>query len=187
MDRKKITRRQTKLIVACFIVVAALICFWIFVYGPQSEKLRSVKKDLAFIESQITQIDSIIQGRELSGVVIDLNSQLISLVSFLPANQEEIISNLSNRARKFDIEIKSINPQVKVLLEEEVSGYDIQELPILVNLQCGFKNLGEFLNALRINFPVLVRVKSLNIKGQGEGKPILDINLEILAYLSKAL
>lgn len=185
MDMKKITRKQIKLIAACFIVLVALICFWVFVYGPQGARLRSVKKDLDFTESQIKEINSIMLGREISEAVKDLNSRLISVVSSLPANQEDIISNLSEMSRKLNIEIKSINPKQKALLEERVSGYSIEELLISVNLLCGFKNFGEFLRILRNDFPALIKVKKFTINGQGEGKPTLDINLEILAYLSK--
>ena len=182
---QKITKRQIKLFAACFITVAAFLCFWVFGYGPQGENLGAAKQELSFAEGQIAQIKNIMQGKEPSGAVRDLNGQLISLISYFPENQEDIISSLSNRSRKFNIEIKSINPHKKVILEEKVSGYEIQEVPISMSLQCGFKNLGEFLNDLRTNFPALVRVKSLNLRGRGEGQPTLDINLELLAYLSK--
>lgn len=183
---KKISRRQIKIIAAGLIVLVSFICFWVFIYSPQGKKLDSIKKELTFTESQIAEINKITQGKELSMAVEKLNNQLISISDFLPFNQEEVISNLSNKAREFKIEINSIVPQKKSLLEDKVKGYIIEQLPISMNMLCELRDLGRYLGALRDDFPYSVRVKNLEIKGQGEGKPVLDISLEIIAYLSKS-
>lgn len=181
----KLTKEQIKIIAAILIGMIALICFWVFIYGPQSARLRFLKNDLVFTESQISEINKIMQGKELSTAVEELNKQLIQAIGYLPANQEDIIASLSDKARSLGVEIKSISPQKKILLEDRVSGYVIEELPISMSLLCEFRALGKYLNALRNDSPYLVRIKQLQIKGEGEGKPMLSISLEILAYLSK--
>jgi len=182
---KKLTKEQIKIIIGGIIAIASLICFIIFIYGPQSKQLKSIKRDLSFTASQIEEINKIMQGKELTEVVQDLNNQLIKVSSSLPLNQEDIVSNLSSEARILKIEIKSINPQEKRLLEDKVIGYDIEELPISISMLCEYRALGNFLDILRDRFPSLVRLKQVTIKSEGEGKPNLDVKLDILAYLSK--
>lgn len=182
---KTISKEQLKILAAGLIIIVAFFCFWAFIYTPQSKKLNSIKSELTLIESQIAEINKITQGQDISLAVKELNSQLISTASNLAASQEEVISNLSNKARLLKIGIKSIVPQEKLLLENKVAGYIIEELSISMSLQCEFRDLGRYLDLLRNNFPYLTRVKSLEVKGEGEGKPILGIALEIVSYLSK--
>ena len=183
---KRLTREQIKIIAAIFIGITALICFLVFIYVPQSKKLRSLKDNLTFTESQIAEINKIMQGKELSEMVEDLNRQFIANISYLPESQEDVIASLSNKARSLKVEIKSISPQVKRPLSEKVSGYNIEELPISMTLSCSFRDLGRYLNVLRNDFPVLVRVGQIQIEGRGKDRSVLDVRLEILAYLSKA-
>ncbi|MFH1622003.1 MAG: type 4a pilus biogenesis protein PilO [Candidatus Omnitrophota bacterium] len=183
---KKLTQKQVKIIIASTIVVLSLFCFIIFIYAPQNKQLRSIKKELSFIESQIEEINKIMQGKELTVAAEELNSQLMEISSSLPANQKEVVSNLSSEAKALQIEIKSINPQEKRLLEDKVTDYHVEELPIAISMRCEYRALGEFLEILRDSFPFLVRVKKITIKREEEGRPNLDVSLNILAYLSKS-
>lgn len=182
---KKLTKEQIKIIISGAIAVFSLFCFMIFIYGPQSKQLKTFKEESSFIESQFEEIKRITQGKELTVAVQELNGQLMEVSSFLPANQEEIVSSLSNEARALQIEIKSINPKEKQLLEDKVTGYIIEELPISISMRCELKALCEFLDILRDSFPSLVRVNQITIKSEGEARPILDVSLNLLAYISR--
>ena len=182
---KNLTREQIKIIYYSLIIAVFLGAFWFFVYGPQNKKLSSMKEELAYIESQIAEIKEITKGRELTEIVGDFNDQLAKSASFLILKDKEIIYNLSQEARKLNIEVSSIMPSNKQLLEDKVTGIDIEELPISMKLVCEFRDLGMYLEILRNNFPVLAVVKRLDIRGQGEKEPILDVDLQISAYLTK--
>ena len=182
---KRLTREQRKIIWFSFIAVVLLLCFWIFVYGSQRKRLSSIKMELASIEAQIAEINRISEGRDLSEAVKDFNEELVEAARLLPSRQEEIIFNLSQEARNLGIEVKSIMPSSKELVESKSSAFDIEELSISIKLSCEFRELGMYLDTLRNNFPVLVRIKQLDIRGTGEGKRILDVDLKISTYLSK--
>lgn len=186
LDRlKKLTSEQKKIIYISVIMALFLFFFWAFVYNPQSKKFAAIKRELTETEQQIAQIMSIASGRNLADAVGELNKNLVQVTSMLPAEETTVISSLSQDARRLRIEVKNIIPSGRQVLENKVSGYVIEELPISMSLICEYRVLGEYLNILRNKFPVLVRVKQLYIKGKGEGTPNLDISLQLVTYLAK--
>jgi hypothetical protein len=46
--------------------------------------------------------------------------------------------------------------------------------------------LGKYLDALRDNFPFAIRIKSLVIRGGGEGQFNLDVELGLAIYLTRS-
>ena len=179
-----ITKEQKKIIYIGLTVVFIFLLFWTFIYLPGTRKAASVKRELAVIEAQIRDIAEITKGREISEVVKDLGIGLDKFMSQLPAQDEVVIYNLSKWAAELNIEIKNIVFSEKQLLKYENKEFGIDELPISMDLACEFNALGEYLNVLRRDFPVLVRVRKLNIVGKGKLQPILDVNLQISAYLA---
>ena len=182
---KKLTREQIKIIYISAVVVVFLLIFWLFVYGPQSRRLASIKRELANSEAQIAQITNLIGEKELIQAVKEYKIELNSLTSKLPSREEDVIYNLSEQARDLGIEVRNIIPSQKQLVDSGVEGYNIEELPISMNLSCEFQKIGEYLNILRDKFPVLVRVWQLNITTRGAGQVILDVSLQISAYLTR--
>lgn len=184
---KKLSRKQQKIIGIAIAVIAFIFLFWFFVYVPQSRQLSSKKSKLKEVESQIAQINQIIQGRDLTIVVADLNQQLKKATDKLPFRQEVVINYLSENARNLKIEVKNINLSEKNVQESQIAGYKIEELPVTMNLSCDFRSLGEYLNILRDNQFLLTRVRQLDIEGSGEGKARLNIGLQISIYLAKEI
>jgi hypothetical protein len=90
-------------------------------------------------------------------------------------------------AKKTKANIRNITPGARQILESKIPGYELQEMPISLDLTCEDRSLGEFLDMLRNHSPVLVRVKQVNINGKGEGEGNLDVDLQISAYLSKKI
>lgn len=182
---KKPTKEQKKIIYIGLIVLFSLLSFRFFVYGPQAKRFALMKKELTRTEAQIAEIKSIAEGKDLSQAVKELKIELMQVKSKLPPREEIVIQNLLESAKKLKIEVKNITPSSKRLLEARVGGYDIEELPISMSLVCEYRVLGEYLNILRNSFPILVRLRRLDIKGKGEGQINLDITLQISAYLSR--
>jgi Tfp pilus assembly protein PilO len=182
-----LTREQLKIIKIGIVVLVFLLGFWFFVYIPQSKKLTSIKRQLSYIESQISEINKLIENKELTEAVKKLKLELDKNISQLPSGEEDIIDVLSQKAKDLNIEVKDIIPSSSRILEDEVSGYKIEELSISMKFSCEYKVLGEYLDILKDNFPVLVRINSIDVKGRGEGKPVLDVSLQISTYLSKEI
>lgn len=181
----KLTKEQRKIIYISLVVLASLICFWIFIYGPQSRKFTEIKNNLKSTEEQIAGINAITQGKELAEAVKELKTDLIKLAAKFPPGEEVLIQRLSELAKKKGMRLENITPGARKSSGEIVSGYDVEELAITTSLSGEFKALGEYLIALRENFPVLVKIRQINIQGSKEGQVDLSVSLGISAYLAK--
>lgn len=183
---KLLSEEQKKIIYIGLGGLAVLLLFWIFIYLPQNKKMNALKAGLADIETQISDITSVAAGKDLAQVMKELKTSSTKIINKLPTQDEVVIYNLSDAADKLHIEVKSITPSAAKALEGAIPDYEVMELPITMNLLCEFKALGQYLTMLRSgDFPVLVQVRQINIKGNGEGQLYLDINLQLCAYLAK--
>jgi len=54
-----------------------------------------------------------------------------------------------------------------------------------MSLSGEYRAIGEYIDVLLNDFPNLVRVRQLNIQGKGEGRPILEADLQISVYLAR--
>ena len=184
---KKLTKEQKKIIYVSLICFVFLLIFWLMVYIPQSKRFALVKKDLASVEAQIAEIMKITKGEDLSQVMKDFKINFNRVSSKLPAQDETVISSLTEMAKKTKANIRNITPGARQILESKIPGYELQEMPISLDLTCEDRSLGEFLDMLRNHSQVLVRVEKVNINGKGEGEGNLDVDLQISAYLSKKI
>lgn len=182
---KTLSKEQKKIIYISAIVIVSLLFFWVFVYVPQSRKLVAIKGQISDAEAQIAEINRMAEGKELSLAVRDFQSRLNNIESKLPFKKEDVINSLSEAARKLKIDIKNLALSPEQELSNKIPGYDIEEFPISMNLACDYRALGDYLSILRNTFPVLVRIRQVNIQGRGEGQDVLDIELLISAYLNK--
>ena len=166
-------------------VVGFLLVFWLFIYLPSNRKLKAIKKELGSAQTKIDQINKIVGEKELAQVVADLTKKFAGLKSKLPRKDEVIIHNLSKSARELKIDIKKISVLDKIPLGAPVAGSNIEKLSISLELAGEFKALGEYLDNLRNNFPILITIDKLSISGRGEAKYTLNASLQLWAYLSK--
>jgi hypothetical protein len=180
-----LTKAQKKIVLAGALIFFSLLLFWLFIYRPQKKKFSDIKASLTQIESKTEQILSIASGKELPSAIKDLKVNFVELSGRLPAQEQTVIHALLETAKNKKIEVKNITPLGRNLVPSAISGCTVEELPFKLQLACEYRTLGEFLDILRNNFPVLVKVRHLNIKGTGEGRVNLNSNLEIQAYLSK--
>ncbi len=184
---KKLTQEQIKIIYISAAALLILFLFWILLYAPQTRRFATIKKEISSAESQIKDIEALIQGRELTEVARELNIKFNKLTGMILSEEkdEEVIDNLSQDARKFNIEVRDIRPSSRVLFKYQVAGLNLVELPISMSLICESRNLGRYLQALRHDFPILVKFRRIEIRSDCEGCHQLNVNLDISAYLSK--
>ena len=182
---KRLTKAQKKILYIASIALSFLFIFWSFVYGPQSRKFSAIKKELNNTEAQIIDILKIAKGKELASDIVELRASLVEAAAKMPAQDEAVIYSLSENAKKLNLEVKNIFPSGRHLLEANISGFDIEEMPISIALSGEYRLIGEYVKRLRDNFPVLISVRGLEIKGKGEAQTYLEATLRLSAYLSK--
>jgi len=184
---KKLTQEQIKIIYISAVALLILFLFWVLLYAPQARKFSTIKKEISDAESQIKDIEALIQGRELTEVAQELNIEFNKLSGMILSEEkdEEVIDNLSQDAKKFNIEVRDIKPASRVLLKYQVAGLNLVELPISMSLVCESRDLGNYLRVLRHDFPVLLKFRRIEIKSDCEGCHRIGVDLDIAAYLSK--
>jgi len=180
---KNLTKAQLKIIYLVLILIVAFILFLFIIFFPQRRKLSEIKAEIARTDAQINEITSLSQGKDLAQVVRNIDKELDKAVELLPAKEELIIKYLSKNARKLEIDVKNMNLAEKKQLKDKVQGYVIEELPIVMSLSCGYKALGEYLNILKNDNVLLVKVKQLSIRSQK--RPVLEVNMQISVFMAE--
>jgi len=180
---KNFTNAQLKIIYLVLALFLAFILFLSIIFSPQRRKLNEIKKELIRTDAQINEITGLAQGQDLASAVRRIDQQLNKALELLPSKDELIIKYLSKNARKFEIDIKNMSLADKKQYKDKVEGYLIEELPITMSLSCGYKALGEYLNALSKDNTLLIKINQLIIRGQG--RPALDVNMQLSVYMTE--
>lgn len=178
------TKEQQKIVYVVLMVVLFFVCFLVLIHGPQSRKLAVIKKDLSNTEAQIADISKLASGGNLAEAVKALKIKLDALSAQLPSEDEIVIRSVLEGARKLRIDVSNVSPGAIKPMEAQAKDYVISEFPISMHLSCDYRTLGEYLGMLIRNFPVLVKLRKVDIAGNGEGQVNLNIDLQISAYLA---
>ncbi|MEW6101243.1 MAG: GspMb/PilO family protein [Candidatus Omnitrophota bacterium] len=181
----KLTKEQKKIIYLSIFTFGLLILAWAVVYRPLGRQYALARKELGLIESQIEEINRLTSGKELNQAVKEMKVELSGLKNYFPDTDEKVIYNLLEAAKKLKIQVKSISPFAKKPLEDNASGFQMEEFPVSLRLACEYRSLCEYLYSLRNNFPFLVSINEVNIQGRGEGEPQLDASLKISVYSAR--
>jgi hypothetical protein len=179
-----ITKEEKNNLYLAAALLIVLFVFLVFVCLPQQVKFAAKIKELRLIEKQISEVMSIAQGKDLTQAVKALNTSLLEMTDKLPATEEAVVYRLSDSAKKLRLNVIHITPQETVLLAGKASGFDIKEMPITITLAGEFRAMGEYIDKLEKNQPVLVKIKKLDVKNKGERQAPLDVNLELSAFMA---
>src|SRR3989338_3119968 len=189
----KLTKAQKKLAMIAGIVILAFIIFIRFIYLPQRARFEELKKELELAEKEIGEIKKTAGAEEektMATALASLQKKLKTLEARFPDKEEMILRELPAFANKFGIEIKSMQPQkkreVKGTGKEEVivKGYKLEDIQIAISAVGRYRNLGEYIKALREGFPAIIKINSLALsRGRGEDEVSLNISMTITAYL----
>jgi len=181
----EVTKTQKKIIIISLGGLLLFLLVWFLIYSPQNKMVNAIENKLASTEANIAEIISITEGRDLAKTVKDLRMKLNNLRKQLPSRDEMVIEALTIAARDLSIKVMNISFSDRKPSERKVTGLKIEKVPISMRLVCEYRNLGQFLNLLRTDFPILIRVEKIDISGQ-EGKPgSSEVVLEVMAYLSR--
>lgn len=182
-----LSKEQRKIIYFAVAAAVFLFLFWQFVYSPQIRRLALIKNQLKDADSQILEIKGILQGKDVGEVLKDMEVRLKKIENQLFNKEETVINNLSETAKNLNIEIKNLSSLSRRAIEIPVSGYDIEELPVTLNLAGEFMAINRYLDILRNSPAFLVKVRELKIQGAGEGRVYLEAVLQISVYLFKKI
>jgi hypothetical protein len=187
-----ITDNQKKIIIVSLSVIFIFFLFWIFFYFPASLKITNLKKELAATQYQIQGIEMLLADAQSPDEAIRLLKQKQQYLSNkFPQKEEESLVAIPAIARKMNIEVISMQPQVRSEFLDasgKTSNIDnrvVNYLPVILELNCFYKDLVQYLLELDSVLPAFVSVESLNIKKDDRlpGKIQATVNLNL--YLLK--
>ena len=187
-----ITDNQKKIIIISLGVIFIFFLFWIFFYFPANVKVSNLKKELVVTQHQIQGIEMLLADAQSPDEAIRLLKQKQQYLSNkFPQKEEESLVAIPAIARKMNIEVISMQPQVRSEFLDasgKTSTIDsrvVNYLPVILELTCFYKDLVQYLLELDSALPAFVSVESLNIKKDDRtpGKIQATVNLNL--YLLK--
>lgn len=191
MDKGKITKRQKKILVIVGVVGSAFIIFIAFIYIPMRAELARLKDEFYKLEAEISQIKKLAkEGESLEEAIVSLKDRLDAINKKFPEKDEVILRELSGLAAELGIEVVSIRPQKKKVIQEigsrpiGIKECLVQEMPVSMTLRASYRALGEFFKILKEDFPIFVRVDNVRIVRAGDKQTgVLDAELNLDTYL----
>lgn len=181
---RNLTKEQRKIIYIAAILVVLFLLFTFFAYIPQAKKLAALGNNIVETDTQIEQIMSVAKGRDLANVVKELKVNLAKTLDKFPFGEDIVVAKLSEIAEdNIKLTVRGIAPSARQPLPEKIMGKSIDEVFITMDITGDYKAIGEFLDMVRGDFPVFLRIREIDISGQGEGKSNLDCTIQFSAYL----
>ncbi len=181
----KISKEQKTILIFFGIFILSLLVFLFAMYLPARTKLIEIKREVAGIESELATLQTLSNGKDMGEAIRRLESQLAVLMHKVSISQEKAIKEISGAARDNELEIINLNAAEKRPYANSPAGFAIDEVPLSMHVTGGYRKIGEFLLRLHGDFPVLVRVVRLTMKGKGHGGNILDADLQLIAYVKR--
>ena len=190
MKNLEMTQRQKRIFIFLAVIALALFLFVWFVYIPAKAYRDKLKNEYNSIQKQIVEMRrSIGEGKSLEQAISFFKDRLAYFDKRFPSREEVVLREMPALAGKCGVEISSIRPSKKAVIQAiegaslEVRDYTIQEMPISVDLKSSYKKLGEFLKALRNDFPAFVRVDKIQMSRAGDkDSNLLDVSLSLDTY-----
>jgi len=187
-----LTKPQKKALISILVMGVIFIIFIVFVYTPMRRELNKTKTEYEVIEKEIADIKRVAgEGKSLDEVIAALKTRLTELENKFPEKEEQILQDLSERAKKFNIDLNNTSPDKKrIVTDIECSslnkrGCILQEMGIKMSMKTDFKTFSEFIKSLKDDFPFYLKLDSARlVKLAGTDRhPMLDIEIKLRAYL----
>ena len=162
----KIFREKKKII---FIPAGVVSIIIVFLYFPLAGKITKKNKELAGLHTQLKSVNEnlrIIQG-------LKVNKRLIK-----EEDTSLVIDTISKQCRSHSLELKSITQKEKNIKD----GYSL--LPVYLEMEGEFKQIGLFLSFLREFEGALITVENLQIKRADMPLPKIAGVVTLAIYLS---
>ncbi len=187
---KRLVRPGQKKIILIFAAVLALVILEFGFYRPSRNQLKKTKTELIRLEEEIKSIEEVIgYGPLREDKIKAISERLIKLENKFPHREGESLRQIADLARKFDINLTSIRPQLRQAVIDEKGNpvmagrKPCESLFVSYQLQGSFFNLVDYLEALRKDIPAAILVEVLDIQRPGSLREKLRVNLGVKIFL----
>jgi hypothetical protein len=191
ISKLNLTDQQKKIAIISLSAALIFLFFLIFLYLPASGKILGLKKELGQTQQQIRGIEMLLSGAQSRDEAIRILKQKQQYLSNkFPQKEEESLRLIPELARKMNIEVVSMQPQIRSEFLDtsgkqcNLDNRIVHYLPVTLELTCFYKDLVKYLLELDLGLPAFTSIESLNIKKEGAltGKirTTVDLNLYLL-------
>lgn len=184
------SKSQIKIIIVAFIVVSVFLLFVLLVYRPAKDKVKLIKAELSSLNSQIVYIEGLIGKDKPLHVGIELLQEKLQELEYkFPQKEEETLKQLSDLARKLNIEVITTSPQPKKdFLDEnnkmkKIEGKVFRTVVVGLKIQCFYKDLVKYVESLKKDISTFVSIEKLKIDKSASGGSKLGVTLQINLYI----
>jgi len=185
----ELNKTQKLIFLMAFIIFIVIFILWLFVYSPTRAKANVLKEELDAIRLDIRDITRIAGGQKNMDVAYKkFHEKLKELNRIIPTEEKSALSLLSKIADEMGIKILIMRPggAAESQIDLEIKGKLIVEMPMSLELKCDYKTLGEYLNRIRTELPVLVVVNEVKMSRLAEGgNTYLKANLNLRLFMLK--
>lgn len=181
IDLKDRQTQQFLIIIAVFVIAAALYVYFVFV--PQIKRVTSLVGKVNKMKAELSSAKSTVMGMgELKKRLKEYNEKVELYEKKLPAEQEipSLLENLSGMAKDANITITSIMPSSREASANK-QGNIYKEIPILITAKSGYHELGYFLSKLE-DADRFMKVVDIGIKANKVSPKKHDIELTVCTY-----
>lgn len=186
---KKLSLPQKNMLVLIFTVVCAFVVFCFFVYFPTWNSIIQIKENLSNVENQIREIEAMVGKSEtIDESKSTLREMFTHLNSKFSQDEKESFKMISDFARKLNIGIISIRPTPRTpFLDTDnqkiiVEGKVCQKIGLSMEMRCSYKDLVEYIKALKESLPAVFAVERLKITKDTAATVKLYITLDLNLY-----
>jgi len=184
------TKSQKKIFVKVIGICFVFFILFVVVLVPMKKKAGRLSEEWSHLESQINQVHtSIGRDQNFEEQIIILQKKIDRLESKILQKEEAGLRKISDLAKAMQIDIISVSSQPKKALlnaqhqEVKIDGRVCQKVSITVEIKSYYKDLLDYIGALKETLPVFMTVERLNIKKGISPNEKLTVSLNLDMYL----
>ncbi len=187
IDIKKIPK---EVLIAGGASILLIVFFVNFVFMPMIKRVSNVKRETANAVSEARKIrEAMGSAKSVDEALSSMKKRMVGIEHLFPRKEESILSALSSLATKMGMEVGSISPQKKRVINDidgvsvKIKNSFVMEMPVSMSARARYKSLGDFIIKLRDDFPMLIKVDSVDMSGSGREDGMLTVNLQMNSYM----
>ena len=180
MDESK---KKALLIYAAALLIIIIAYFYLLLRPSVARltdlipKLRSRMAEIQAVRADLPLENKLKEKNRLSAEKLKAHGNRLSLEKEIPA----LLESLSKLAKDSRVKILGITPLQKVRAS---TGAIYQEVPISINAQSGYHELGSFINKLENN-ERFMQISNLNVRTNRNNAKWHDVRFVVYAYMLK--
>jgi Tfp pilus assembly protein PilO len=175
------------------ILAVIAIGFWVFVtfyYTPQNRKIKALKVDLKAADLKLDEALLMTKEVETLEAEVSRQEEALKRLSERTLKGQEFRTFLRHLARESDspqMKVVSLTPQEENLPSPEGkkggSTSQYRKVAVQMILHSTYAKLGSYLKGIE-DLPFLINVDNIQIERNGEGQPLLKVNMGLSMYVA---